>query len=607
MGRLRSGGSASSAYSIRRSVLHVRSTRGTDLSSPEDTTSSTVSPPAGSSESAPKEFSVEPHPIVENEPVSQEPLHTELTPVETVASVSPEEPPAEPAEGEAPALKTKPLPRVNAVAHEVRVKVTGARPGNGAGERELFTEATTTVLVFETGGVIRLAAAVTPGQLLFLCNEESKREVVAQVTRKRTYRPTECYVELEFSEPAPRFWGMEFSAATALLPKDAKELAAAEMVASAETTADELDEAAAPPSADQVLALKKEVDALRSQLNLLQAPLEAQQGVRWNAISDTVTQVIASAPQGAPASSASEKTASAFSIAPSLPTNPEAHSGNVGTVNPVSLPKPAFDYSFSLPKRRRSFRARGQFTPGFRTGVLRLAVLALALCVTLVGAAWYKHWLPWEQGAKQFPVASWPGGITTPVPGPKRPPGSPLSVEAGTAKAVLKNDVPAPANGASGGATLPSQSLGEAPAGIEHGIGSSARVEPMVQPPRRERSRAPALMTKRPASSPPPTTNMVDSAATSGSNSILVPPKLIKAQRAIASLDDLRDFETGNVVIDAIIDTAGNVTSMSVVTGPPSLRRPAMEALKNYKYQPATQNGKPVPAHVMVKIRFHFE
>src|SRR4029077_16451752 len=109
---------------------------------------------------------------------------------------------------------------LNIIAHEVRLRVTGAHPTEAAGERELFTEETTSVLVFENGGVIRLSAAVAPGQLLLLINVESKREVVAQVKRKRVYRPTICYVELEFAEPAQRFWGMEFSAAAAFLPKD---------------------------------------------------------------------------------------------------------------------------------------------------------------------------------------------------------------------------------------------------------------------------------------------------------------------------------------------------------------------------------------------------
>jgi TonB family protein len=93
----------------------------------------------------------------------------------------------------------------------------------------------------------------------------------------------------------------------------------------------------------------------------------------------------------------------------------------------------------------------------------------------------------------------------------------------------------------------------------------------------------------------------------SGTNQAFVPPKLVRSERALASLDDLHDFETGSVVVDAIIDTEGNVTSMRVLSGPPSLRWPALQALKNYKYEPAMQNGKPVAAHVSVKIQFHFE
>jgi protein TonB len=94
---------------------------------------------------------------------------------------------------------------------------------------------------------------------------------------------------------------------------------------------------------------------------------------------------------------------------------------------------------------------------------------------------------------------------------------------------------------------------------------------------------------------------------TSTGNSGFVPPKLIRSERAVASLDDLRDFETGSVVIDAFIDTDGSVGSMTVLSGPPSLRQPALRALRDYKYEPATQNGHPIAAHVTVKIQFHFE
>jgi protein TonB len=72
-------------------------------------------------------------------------------------------------------------------------------------------------------------------------------------------------------------------------------------------------------------------------------------------------------------------------------------------------------------------------------------------------------------------------------------------------------------------------------------------------------------------------------------------------------MDAVRDFETGNVVIDAVVGTEGKVESMNVLSGPPSLRDAAMQALKQYRYEPATRDGQPVPAHVTVTIRFRFE
>src|SRR5215471_8005261 len=111
------------------------------------------------------------------------------------------------------------------VALETAVLATGARPGDSAEKRQLFTEETQTVLVFENGAVIRLSAAVADGQLLFLTNKRTGKEVVTQVIRKRSFRPTSCYVDLEFTEPCPSFWGIEFpktavaSPATANLSK----------------------------------------------------------------------------------------------------------------------------------------------------------------------------------------------------------------------------------------------------------------------------------------------------------------------------------------------------------------------------------------------------
>jgi TonB family protein len=96
------------------------------------------------------------------------------------------------------------------VALEVPVKVNGARAVEGSEKREPFSETTSTVLVLANGAVIRLSSSVAPGQLLFLTNEKTKKEVVCQVVKSKNYRSASGYVELEFTEPVHGFWGMRF-------------------------------------------------------------------------------------------------------------------------------------------------------------------------------------------------------------------------------------------------------------------------------------------------------------------------------------------------------------------------------------------------------------
>ena len=574
------------------------------LSSAGDKTTSPVLPSEGASSSAPEEFSVEAHPV-QNDDRSSSPS-PEPRPIEVQASDSPEQSPPEPGEDEAAPLKTKPLPKVNAVAREVPVRVTGAKAGGASEERDLFSELTTTVMVFEKGAVIRLTAAVTRGQLLFLTNEESKREVVTQVIRKRANRPTECYVELEFTEPAPGFWGTEFSAATALLPKDAKLIAAAEMIASAETTDDELDEATPPPSAEQVDALRREVEALRSQLNLLQTQPEPAKTDSTVPSPPPASPTNATTPQAEAPSYQTEKIAWADLSADVVPAESAPKPDRVpppvrelpqpDQVSPQ--PKPAMVFRKSLPPRKPAFRPRGQFTPGFRAGMLRLAILT-SILAALIGTAWYKGWIPGVHQPKKISVSSWAGGVTTPIST------VPSSPETPTAKSNPGNSAPASAKGTAPGTSLRNETSIEA-SGNEKGSGPGPHIV-VVEKPTVQQKTPPAIPV---AKSPPVYTlpmKAVDPAVTSSSGPGFTPPKLIRSERALASLNDLHDFETGDVVIDAIIDTEGNVASTRVLSGPPSLRWPALQALKNYKYQPAMQSGKPVAAHVSVKIQFHFE
>jgi TonB family protein len=125
--------------------------------------------------------------------------------------------------------------RPQPVALEVPVTVNGARTVEGSDKREPFSETTKTVLVFGNGAVIRLGSPVSAGQLLFLTNEKTKKEVVCQVVKSKNYKSVSGYVELEFTESVVGFWGMRFpsdrigpqtplSAPVAMLPPAAKSI-----------------------------------------------------------------------------------------------------------------------------------------------------------------------------------------------------------------------------------------------------------------------------------------------------------------------------------------------------------------------------------------------
>lgn len=112
--------------------------------------------------------------------------------------------------GSATASPSESSAKPQPVALEVPISVNGVRTMEGSDKREPFSETTKTVMVYGSGAVIRLTSGVAPGQLLFLTNERTKKEVVCQVVKSKNYRNVSGYVELEFTEPAVGFWGMRF-------------------------------------------------------------------------------------------------------------------------------------------------------------------------------------------------------------------------------------------------------------------------------------------------------------------------------------------------------------------------------------------------------------
>jgi periplasmic protein TonB len=555
-----------------------------------------------------------------------------------------------------PPANPVPSSKKNVLAHEVRVIATGARPSGDSGERELFTEETTSVLVFENGGVIRLSAAVIPGQLLFLTNQESKREVVAQVTHKRNNRPTSCYVELEFTESSPGFWGVEIPKSTepspAPSPENVKHMEIAELVHSADRTSDDPDVPARVPDAQEVERLKNEVEALRKQLESLR---EAQRAAAPPAVAVASNVSPPVFPQAAPADgeppsaaapsspltisredvvsevppAASAKTEVPPVEVPPVTVSPkplsvstpvvtvEAPSPKPTVESPESaraeediLPKPSLDFDKAAAKAARSRHSAGASVTRVAqasSGATRRRFLLVALLLVMIGAAWSMNWLPWLPPMKNI----LPGASSSLGRGPYSTSAAPAVTPKTSATLPGKVATKQPGETSSlppGSAPRGSQSIGATPnAASTPGPASAISAS-------KERESSSLVEKPSPSASAPKqillrSSNKTASASASATPdaSGFLPPKLVRSVRPVVPPQALRNFVTGNVTVDATVDSAGHVKAATALSGPETLRKAAVDTVKRYRYQPALQNGKPVPAHVQVIIQFWFE
>jgi hypothetical protein len=531
---------------------------------------------------------------------------------------------------------------MNAVACEVHVIATGARAAEKGGQRELFSEETTTALVFENGGVLRLAAAVVPGQLLFLTHMETKREVVAQVIRKRDFRPTICYVEVEFSEPAPGFWGIEFPEVHAPAPAHARQEAEDESAqAQEDILAGEPAEPPTAPSAQEISALKDEVEVLREQLKLLQTqivegspaapatipdpthrtppqPPRVPVGVPGptpvlaDASGEQLLNKLLGASGGVPQESTTEHSralASANVALPPAPALPQVDPGEPPFNEDDLLPKPALDFNDAKAPAKLTSETKQKVAASGGSAAMRKDLLFAAFVLITAGAAWYQNLLPWLSHSKNSP--------TIPVSSPTslaaaHAPEKAANVD--SAKSPLTTVAPANSTSADSQAAPQPESLGSAPPSTTVASKTPATGRPTPDSAADaesvpEKPVVAASAGKR-AAMPPLNKAAMVSAVPASDGAVVVPPKLIKSVRAIASPNALQDFGGGradNVMFDALVDTSGRVKSMKALSGPAALRNAAMEALKQYRYEPATRHGKPVPAHVTVTVKFLFE
>jgi protein TonB len=81
-------------------------------------------------------------------------------------------------------------------------------------------------------------------------------------------------------------------------------------------------------------------------------------------------------------------------------------------------------------------------------------------------------------------------------------------------------------------------------------------------------------------------------------------PKLVSSTLPVYPAIAKKSNIQGDVLIRATIDKDGHVAHMEVVSGPPLLRQPALDALSRWKYEPSKLDGQPVSVQMLITIKF---
>ncbi|HMD30434.1 MAG TPA: energy transducer TonB [Candidatus Acidoferrales bacterium] len=450
---------------------------------------------------------------------------------------------------------------------------------------ESFEEDSTTMLLFPQGAVIRLATPVACGHDLMLINKRTNRYVHCRVTNVRTSPDVKSYVEVEFTHTTLDFWGIS-------LPNSAVKAASAVATFAAQMPAE--------PPTDAYGEFLPVVPARALAATAAAAPTQARSAavVPWPAMDSSVATL---PDRGAPQPQSDELSSQATVILrrPVLtipvcepvcePVVALAEIVPMERVETVPAPEPMKWDAVSVPEPR-----------GKRS---RLAVAAAAaLCAIALG---YRFYSPAEaarpvvlqavsaqtgdglQPAGGTSPAAVPGGafaagpagvgIVT-APAPEEIP----TVETPRQRVVLVSRMTVPVHDASGRPHDAPELAATAGEGEVPGNTSGLLAPASPVPPPAE-----------------PAQDNVEKSAEP-----VTPARLVASAQPIYPAAAKRAQIEGNVVVEAEIDTSGNVVGTKVLSGPPALREAAAAALAKWKFQPARLGNQPTASTSVVTLQF---
>jgi hypothetical protein len=497
---------------------------------------------------------------------------------------------------------------------EVPVTIQGAKHVDGSEQRQIFTEATKTTIVFGNGAVVNLTSKVAQGQCVFLRNEQTGREILCKVLEWRQVAES-GYADLEFTTRDPQFWdapaaqGLTAPAAVApavavVAPRRVEALDMLPASAPAPTSAPPSEEthaaamesaaatAIAPPAHHTAEEFEEAQEALAESEH--DAANEAEQNDTKDA--ELLAKLIARDPKRKPKREAAAPETGDTELEVISKDGAEQGEASADTEDSGEDAggRRAAMISMLAPLGRKLHRLT------YGKGLKAVGIAASLLIVIALGFAWHAHRNTVRSKARAAAAIAQANqnakALTPPAPR-----------SAGNSGAEIE----APAHGNNSGAT-PAQAaqkiqlqVGASNANISAANNATASSVPAVGPsvvastaPRLEaRERAPGADQETPEQA-----SRHHARGPNGGETI---PARIVAQPAPAIPSWAKGLDTDTVVkVDALIDEKGNLRSSKALSGPLFLQHEAERAVALWIFEPALTDGKPTATHMVLTVQF---
>jgi TonB family protein len=542
--------------------------------------------------------------------------------------------------------------RADAVSLDVQVKVHGSRVTEVVRgvtpHTEPFEEETSTMIVFPHGGVVRMVTVVNVGQMLVLTNQRTNQDAICRVVKVRAYSNTQAYVEVEFTHRQQGYWGVHFpaddeesltSAAPAAVQAPLEPAERKPVISSVSMRVESLPKAPAPParneSAFAQIGSREEVQPSASQTGAMPriTPVAPLPGPQVRASAPVAPTPFVNAAPPASRVAASRHLFEDGPIAAESEAEVEAprSSRTFGTLTggtgkaaqPTYVPDADahLDTASSVPAQAAAPRS-GNW--------MWIAACVFFLVAGLSGGALYFRQHPYGGPQTTQPISSLPQTVEQSLPAQAAQPQTsqfgasvaaspePTNIVDRQSRTPIQQPavqgISAPLARAAAYPpardTRPAAAIAPAPA---PGNFATSAARPVV------RQSARGSETAAPSVAPVPSASAALPDVLSASNSaappppplvrvrvggVIVEPKLLHSVAPVYPTADRQAGISGKVVIVAQIEKSGSVGAMKVVSGPITLQGAAMNAMKQWKYQPGTLDGDPIATEVTVTIAF---